>query len=107
MRENHKKFVAGLQNFKKQLSKSQHQNLKYLQCRLDFNEYYNCLEIKQANAENSRKRRGGGDDIDIDLDYGERDYDDEDEDEEDDDEEEDDEDDEEEDDLQILDSKGG
>lgn len=78
------------------LVETNQQNLKYLQCRLDFNEYYQIQEQKAANLA-QMNRRQGGESGDLDLDELD-DEDDEDDEEDDDDEEEEDEEDEEDDD---------
>jgi hypothetical protein len=49
MNKNHKEFIAHLNQFKHMLVETNQQNLKYLQCRLDFNEYYQIQEQKAAN----------------------------------------------------------
>lgn len=92
MRKNHQEFLKAFQVFKTSLLDSNSTNLKYLQCRLDFNEYYHALEIKNAQMINAMKARGGGDEVDFDDldDYGEDDDDDEDDDDEDDDDDDDD-----------------
>ena len=83
-------FFEEFIEFKNKLQQQNSTNLKYLICRLDFNEFY------QIKEELNKRNFGGGDDEDMDLSYGSQD--DGEEDEDDDDEDDDDEDDDDEDD---------
>ena len=114
MMVNHRDFLAYMERFKKLLSEQQGStNLKYLLCRLDFNEYYHVKAIKEEeekkraalNGRTGGRGPGAGDDYMFDdgFDYdqedeedGDEDGDDDDEDEDEGDDDEDDEDDEEE-----------
>jgi len=98
METNHTDFLKFLAHFKVMLSEQKDQtNLKYLLCRLDFNEYYHDKALKD---EEMRKREAHGlmqghrEDLeDMEDDYGMEDEGDDDDDEDDDDEEDDGEDD--------------
>lgn len=104
---NHRDFLTYLDRFKTMLADQKGQtNLKYLLCRLDFNEYYHIKAIKQEEEKKRNELRGrgggrngnnGGDDYyDGEYGYGDEDQEDEDDDEEEDDDDEGDDDDEEE-----------
>lgn len=79
MLKNHDEFLNQLKTFKDMLLQQNQTNLKYLQCRLDFNEYYQYQEMKiKAEMENRRRHGGGGgalDDLDDFDDDGEDDED--------------------------------
>lgn len=98
MEKIHMDFIKHFMEFKKALTETvrlqyllyiqnQTTNLKYLQCRLDFNEYYQRQENRMAFQKQNRKKKGGeGGDNDFDIgsdedeeedDEGEEDYDDE------------------------------
>ena len=85
MMGNHAEFSKYLGQFKTSLAEEKGQtNLKYLLCRLDFNEYYQVKAMKEEEEKKREKRGGnGGNFDDMDDDYGdEGDEDDEDEDDE-------------------------
>ncbi|CDW82197.1 gamma-tubulin complex [Stylonychia lemnae] len=101
MRKNHFEFLKQIQTFKDSLLQQSQTNLKYLLCRLDFNEYYHTMEVKNQQALQEMRNRGGvGEDLD-DMD-DDQDDDEDDDDEDDDDQDDDDDDDEENDDCIII-----
>ena len=82
MMENHKEFLKYFVQFKEALNLEKGQtNLKYLLCRLDFNEYYQVKALKDEE----KKKKAGGNSFDGMNDYGDDDDEDEDEDEDEDD----------------------
>ena len=61
MMVNHRDFLTYLDRFKTMLADQKGQtNLKYLLCRLDFNEYYQIKAIKQEEEKKRNEIRGRG-----------------------------------------------
>lgn len=60
MEKYHEEFIKQFCEFKKALDQQNLTNLKYLVCRLDFNEYYKLLEQKREFEEQNRARKGKG-----------------------------------------------
>lgn len=73
MMANHQEFSKYLGQFKTSLAEEKGQtNLKYLLCRLDFNEYYQVKAMKEEEEKKKlqSRRNGGGNNFDDMNDYG-------------------------------------